>query len=95
MSESPADAVLRCTGICPVARSTPPSTGTLNSDALARIFGAKPLSHRKCANVSGSMFVMWFDATMNPPSVGRFSVPRQSRRVIASIGGRTMRATLR
>src|SRR4051812_36657563 len=35
------------------------------------------------------MFVMWFDAAMNPPSVGRFSVPDQSLRVIARSIGRT------
>ena len=95
VSDSPADAVFRYTGIWPVARSTPASTGILNSGALARIFGATPLSHRKCANVSGSMFVMWFDVTMNPPSRGKFSVPLQSWRVIARRMGRTMWATMR
>src|SRR3954447_9352604 len=38
---------------------------------------------------------MWFAAAMKPPDAGRFSCPRQSRRVIANITGRTMAATTR
>jgi hypothetical protein len=67
----------------------------LNNDALARMRGAMPLSHSTWANVSGSISVAWFPATMKPPSRRRFSVPRQSRRVVAHRNGRTIAATKR
>src|SRR5690606_39263976 len=92
-SDCAAPAVPRCTGIMPVRRRMPPRTGTEKSDAFAVIFGARPWSERKCASVTGSASVTWFAAAMKPRA-GRFSAPRQSRRVIAKRIGRRKNARI-
>ncbi len=94
-SERPAVAVPRDTGICSVAVSTRPSTGTFHSESFAMIRGTAPPSHTKWQKVSGSMLLAWLPAAMNPPGWRRCSAPDQVRRVVAIRNARTTRARLR
>jgi len=91
-SERFAPAVERSTGICFVARSTAPRTGTLKRLTLARKWGIRFWLKSMCPTTSGSISVQWFGAAMKPPA-GSFSSPSHFFFISRFIAGRTIPAT--
>src|SRR5690349_6787053 len=92
-SERLAPAVERSTGICLVACSTAPTTGTLKRPDFARKCGARFWLYSMCPMTRGSISVQWLGTAMKPPA-GSLSVPSHFLFMTRFRTGRTMPAII-